>query len=98
MHCLYASSTLSHAKKQVNLLAQSLRVASHTCNGGIEAGLVDAVVVPLRQNLAAVIVQRPIQIVLEGKGHNLDKRELYKSALPRATHDKTTEPRAVGNL
>ena len=41
-----------------------------TCNRDIEAGLIDAVIAPLGQYLAAVIVQRSIQIVLEGKGHN----------------------------
>ena len=31
--------------------------------------MVDAVVAPLGQNFRAVIVQRPVQIILEGKSH-----------------------------
>ena len=51
-----------------------------TCNWDIEARLVDAVVVPLRQYLAAVIVQRSVQIVLQGKGHNIRRKHYIPSA------------------
>ena len=57
----YESTTL-----YVRTRVQKLSRLQPTCDGDIEAGLIDAVVAPLGQNLAAVIVQRSVQVVLQG--------------------------------
>ena len=59
--------------------------------------MVDTVVAPLRQNLGAVIVQRPVQIILEGKSHAPSARVQSDTVLLLLMHP-VSSPRVWSDL